>query len=96
MNITPKLVDSNTLVELIKHREKPPWKAAKWWQQLLFQAGVFHTYREGNTVADALANAGVDKQHNNIYLAETELPLLARGSLRLDRIGLPNLRRKIS
>jgi len=40
----------------------------------LIQANIYHIYREGNTVADSLANEVVDTQHTKEYHSFYELP----------------------
>ena len=57
---------------------------------------VSHCYREANRVADRLANVGVTRQIQSIITYENfdELPALARGEIRCDRIGIPSIRRR--
>lgn len=99
LGIFPHVIelDSKTLVDLITSRAAPPWKALTWWSQLMllydeFQPAIVHTYREGNCFADSLATQGADLTYYRIFRSESELPRLARGCLRLDRLGLPNVR----
>lgn len=44
-------------------------------------------------VADALAKVGAAGEGIKVYEGVADLPRLARGQLRLDRLGIPQLRR---
>ncbi|XP_071909633.1 uncharacterized protein [Coffea arabica] len=54
-----------------------------------------HCYREANKVADALANVGIihPEQQVKVYECFHMLPRQARGEVRLDRIGMPSVRK---
>ncbi|XP_071939025.1 uncharacterized protein [Coffea arabica] len=56
---------------------------------------IFHCYRQANQVADILANSGCQQARDDIYLAASDLPCLARGALFLDRLGVPSLRQVV-
>lgn len=83
--LTPQQVelDSKVLVDLLIHRKQPPWHALYWWQELqelrhFFSPSIIHTYREGNSLADCLANEAIAQQHNQLFFAEADLPLSVR------------------
>ena len=54
---------------------------------------ISHCFRESNQVADSLANMGCDQGFNTTYHQLVDLPMKARGAFRLDRIGLPSIRK---
>lgn len=56
---------------------------------------VQHYYREGNTVADALAKHGgsmEDQPIANIFSSVQEIPQKARGAYLMDTCQMPNFR----
>ncbi|XP_027120509.2 uncharacterized protein [Coffea arabica] len=93
-------VDSQVLVGILQRRVQCPWQVRVVVEQiwgLIPDAGqVSHCYREANRVADRLANVGVTRQIQSIITYENfdELPALARGEIRCDRIGIPSIRRR--
>lgn len=93
--------DSLSLVLLLTMKaDPPPWLLLPWWGEIqsLLQAlncPIKHTYREGNQLADALANHAVRIQRNEKFFSLKELPSLARGYAIADAIGLPNFRRRV-
>uniref|UniRef100_A0A0V0H132 Putative ovule protein n=1 Tax=Solanum chacoense TaxID=4108 RepID=A0A0V0H132_SOLCH len=56
------------------------------------QGQVIHTFREGNTVADALANEVTDSQEKKEYHCFNELPANIRKCINIDKAQIPNLR----
>ena len=54
-----------------------------------------HCYREANKVADILSNVGVSHPQElvRVYFTEHALPSVARGECRLNRLGVPSVRR---
>ena len=54
-----------------------------------------HSYREANKVADVMANVGLAHHQHVVYVYEgiKDLPKLARGAYRLDRLGFPSFGR---
>lgn len=90
-------LDNKTIVDLIQSRKQPPWFALQWWAEVIrllekFASTVTHSYREGNRFADAMANFGADSGSNRVILTDTLLPTQARGHLRMEKLGFPNVR----
>ena len=58
-------------------------------------ARVSHCYREANRVADILVNVGVShpQQGCAIYDNISVIPKLAKGEIRLDKLGMSSVRR---
>ena len=54
---------------------------------------IMHIFRESNMAADSLANWGVVQAKGGI-VSDRDLPKKVKGIVRLDRIGLPNVRFK--
>jgi ribonuclease HI len=86
--------DSLLLVQAFSNIQLIPWKLKTKWKNCLhrikdFRFRVSHIYREGNTCADRLANAGffVDG-----VVWWDQLPSCSRDSFSRDRLGLPNYR----
>ena len=54
-----------------------------------------HCYREASKVADILSNVGVSHPQGllRVYSAEQTLLSVARGECRLNRLGVPSVRR---
>lgn len=53
---------------------------------------ITHIYREGNKIADGLANEAVDRGCNRVYATYRELPKKIKGSFLLDKDDIPNIR----
>ena len=91
--------DSLVLVWVLQRRIQCPWQIQRevWqiWQLVEDPARFSHCYREANTVADALSNVGVShpEQHVKVYDCFRMFPRLARGAIRLDRLGMPSVRK---
>ena len=92
-------MDSLTLVRILNRLAHCPWGIHTEVQQLMGVASSFsrilHCYHQANQVADTLANTGCQRARDDIYLAASELPRLARGALFLDRLGMPSLRQVV-
>ena len=92
-------LDSLVLVGILRKQFQCPWHIRRemWqiWQLLGESPRIVHCYKEANKVADILSNVGVahpDQQvrvYDHIHL----IPQLARGEIRLDRLGLPSVRK---
>ena len=90
--------DSLVLIGILQRRFQCPWQIRRevfqiW--QLAEGPGQFsHCFREANTVADILANEGLLHPLDpiRVYDQPSRLPQLARGAVRLDKLGLPSLR----
>ncbi|XP_071928018.1 uncharacterized protein [Coffea arabica] len=91
--------DSLVLIGIIQRRTQCPWKIRRYvnqiWQLLDDPPRFTHCYREANTVADALSNVGISHPDKQIEVYDTfsKFPRLARGAIRLDRIGIPSIRK---
>ena len=90
--------DSKVLVDTINSSKCSLWRIRRHWKEMLSMTVkvlcVIHQYREGNGVADCLANEGVRTDARVYYLNQSELPKKARGAILLEKGGLPNLRIK--
>lgn len=89
--------DSRTLTNMLLSNNPPPWTAYKWWEEMKDliaknKWNIQHIYREGNSVADALASLACYNQSNKDFRCWKELPLKVRGLLTVDAAGLPNWR----
>lgn len=51
-----------------------------------------HNYREGNQVADSLANFVANLNHNKMYYTFDQLPKDTKGLFQLDKWQMPSLR----
>ena len=54
-----------------------------------------HCFRESNKVADILSNVGVFHPQDDVRVYDSlhMIPLLARGEIRLNRLGVSSIRR---
>ncbi|XP_027118706.2 uncharacterized protein [Coffea arabica] len=92
-------LDSLVLVGILQKTFQCPWhiRRAVWqiWQLLGDSPRVAHCYREANKVADILSNVGVSHPGHQVRVYEHVglIPQLVRGALRLDRLGLPSVRK---
>ncbi|XP_019266683.1 PREDICTED: uncharacterized protein LOC109244105 [Nicotiana attenuata] len=89
--------DSLLIVSIINRRMKPPWRIKHIIEQIweITSLGNFnfvHTFREGNYVADQLANLGENTKEHIIFNEVVSLPRQVRASLQLEQDGLPNFR----
>uniref|UniRef100_M1BLN1 RNase H family protein n=1 Tax=Solanum tuberosum TaxID=4113 RepID=M1BLN1_SOLTU len=89
--------DSLTLKKMIKRQWKVPWELIEQIEDIRvklhsMQGQVIHTFREGNTVADALANEAIDSKEKKEYHNFNELPTNIRKCINIDKAQIPNLR----
>ena len=98
--VAPRVIQSDSLLltEILQRRYHCPWRIRREVEQiwhLVGEARFVHCYREANKVADILSNVGVShpQQLVRVYDSELGLPVLARGEVRLNRLGLPSIRR---
>ncbi|CAI9781002.1 unnamed protein product [Fraxinus pennsylvanica] len=87
--------DSKIVVEWMLKRKCTVWYLWDFWEELLnlmnlFEIQVSHQFQEGNQVADFLAKMGA---HGVTQRFSIGLPMYARGLARLDRIGVPYIRK---
>nr|XP_027109379.1 uncharacterized protein LOC113729259 [Coffea arabica] len=90
--------DSMLLVDILQRRCLCPWSVRREVEQIwhLVDGTRFeHCYREANKVADILANVGVSHPQElvRVYCTERTLPSVARGECRMNRLGVPSVRR---
>nr|XP_027102884.1 uncharacterized protein LOC113724156 [Coffea arabica] len=92
-------LDSLVLVHILLGKATYPWSVYHEIQQLLGLRGHFltvrHCLRQANQVADALSNVGCAQGREEVYTSSIALPRVARGTMRLDRGGVPSVRRII-
>lgn len=99
MSLTNIVVESDSLliVNLINKRMKAHWQIKSIIEQIWGTAKsvtfhFMHIYREGNAVADYLANHGVTTMKCNIFNEVVSLPRQVKTSLKLDQDRVPNFR----
>lgn len=100
INISAICTDSLALIQMIRNRSNPPWSLVPWWNSLLqmisrFHCPIYHSYREGNQLADSLANHAVQVGCNEEFTSIRDLPLIAKSYAIADARGIYNFRRKI-
>ncbi|XP_077237364.1 uncharacterized protein LOC143879051 [Tasmannia lanceolata] len=93
--------DIKVLMNLISKKESYSWSISSFWTEMMLLMDQLclshqHQFREGNKVADALANEAVITKLNRIYQGWSEMPTTARGAARCDALGLPNLRSRMT
>lgn len=89
--------DSLVFVNTIRDCKKGPWKldfSLQHIRYLLKQLDyqLDHIFREGNKVADCLANYGCDSAKSQQFLSYSSLPREARGLCFLDKLSVPAIR----
>ncbi|XP_071918841.1 uncharacterized protein [Coffea arabica] len=91
--------DSLVLVGVLQRLIQCPWQIRREvrqiWRLVEDPARFSHCFREVNKVADVLSNVGIShpEQQVKVYDGFHMLPRLARGAIRLDRIGMPSVRK---
>ena len=73
-----------------------PWILLPWWNDFLLlrhsvDVHFQHIVREGNKVADALANFCCAAQISQDFYSTSTLPPMVRGDIMLDKTGLPHV-----
>lgn len=89
--------DSKALISMVHSRASPPRAIYKWWDELTTilnhtKWNLQHIYREGNTVADALASLACSTHSNKDFKCWKDLPPKAHGCATIDASGLPGWR----
>ncbi|KAK6777571.1 hypothetical protein RDI58_024289 [Solanum bulbocastanum] len=89
--------DSKVLVDSVNNCHSTPWRIMDDVNEIirlkeLAGFSMVQCFREANKVADKLANLSHGISQNQMFQSYEELPLKVKGLLRLDRLGLPNLR----
>ncbi|WMV12183.1 hypothetical protein MTR67_005568 [Solanum verrucosum] len=92
-------LDSQVVVRMINESCKPSWRIHNLIEDIknkIAQRNIIvkHCYREGNEVADALAQYATTIQEPIIYFQESKLPAEVRGLLRMNKLHLPSFRRR--
>ncbi|XP_070052714.1 uncharacterized protein [Nicotiana tomentosiformis] len=92
-------MDSMIIVQLIQGSVKPPWSLHNLIENIQKKMNqrniqVNHCIREDNEVIDALAKYATTISDERILYTENDLPGKARDPLRMNKLHLPNFRRK--
>ena len=92
-------VDSLSLVRMISGDHACPWRLQVELDELMQHQQLFrsvkHCYREANKPSDRLAKMGAMEGTDSVFTLFAVLPHLVRGDIRMDRLGLPNFRRRV-
>ncbi|PHU20008.1 hypothetical protein BC332_11159 [Capsicum chinense] len=91
--------DSQIIIDMINNKMKPPWQIYYIIDHIIQLSSkvnfIFvHTYREGNKLADLLANYGESIPGNIIMNSVNLLPDFVKAFLNLEKLGIPNFRFK--
>jgi len=92
-------IDSELLTKWLSHRIKPPWSLQQHISPLIntiSQLEFFqcrHTYREANSTADFLSKRSHKTDIVHQYYTYQQLPVEAKGSYLLEKMGMSNFRR---
>lgn len=86
--------DSSLVVLAFQRDDKIPWSLRNRWNNMKIKLRqmnciVTHIYREGNEIADALANAGLSLQALTVWL---EIPSFISSFYVKNKLGLPSFR----
>lgn len=90
-------LDSLVLVHILRGESNCPWHIYYYIEAIKSLLAsivcvVTNIYREGNKVADGLANEAVDMGGNCVFFISYELPKKIQGSFLLDKGGIPSFR----
>jgi ribonuclease HI len=90
-------LDSKMLVDMLLHKASVPWQCAHMIHQIqvMLQGMDFsirHVYREGNRVADCLANVACHAGFSFQVYDSFSIPFACKVLLRHDKLGVPVLR----
>ncbi|KAH0715131.1 hypothetical protein KY284_008036 [Solanum tuberosum] len=91
--------DSLSLKKIVLKTWRIPWEIIERVEEIreLLQktrATITHVFREGNCLADALANVAIESQTDHEYQAWQELPLVLRKILNSNKAQIPNYKIK--
>ncbi|WMV25242.1 hypothetical protein MTR67_018627 [Solanum verrucosum] len=89
--------DSLSLKKIIQQTWRVPWEIAEKVEEIReimekIKAKITHIFREGNSLADSLANIAIESQAEHQYSSFQELPLKERRILNTDKAQIPTLR----
>lgn len=90
-------MDSKVLYYCLSQGFKPPWSCIYLIRAILFMKSerhftFSHCFREANSVADGLANLGVDSSSETEFFLTADLPRAIKGNLLLDAAGFSYVR----
>uniref|UniRef100_A0A0V0H336 Putative ovule protein n=1 Tax=Solanum chacoense TaxID=4108 RepID=A0A0V0H336_SOLCH len=89
--------DSLGLQKIIQKQWKVPWEIVEKIENISdrlhqLNSQVKHKFREGNSVADVLANTVIEIQSTDEYHSFQELPINIRKLINMDKSQIPSLR----
>lgn len=98
-NVEGVIIETGSLIltKMIKNQWKVPWELVENVEDIRYKLGtvqekVIHTFKEGNTVVDALANEVIEEHSKNEYNRFTDLSAKVRKLINMDKSQIPNLR----
>ena len=85
---------------MVKKQVQVSWRYWKFIDQInsILQGLTFeiqHTYREGNAVADSLANTGVIDRESHSYDSPNNIPVVMRFLMQQDSRNIKSLRKRL-
>ena len=88
--------DSMVLLKMVKNRKCTKWNLKKPWSELMallhLLIKIEHIYREGNQIADLLANEAVQSKKAKEYHSEEEFPVKMKSMAKLEAMRVPYIR----
>ncbi|WMV49324.1 hypothetical protein MTR67_042709 [Solanum verrucosum] len=89
--------DSLSLKKIIQKAWRVPWELAEKVEEIReimqqISATITHIFREGNGLADSLANIAMESQSEHQYLRFQEFPLKEKRILNVEKAQIPTLR----
>ena len=87
------------LINMLMGKVSPPWAVIQEVRRMKhlisnMDIGMSHIYRESNRIADWLANMGCKDRKFKSFDRWDLLPHRVKGFLKIDRLGMPNIRCK--
>lgn len=89
------------MVKIINKVWKVPWKIAEAYDELQFflrdlEVITQHIFREGNKLADYMANLAVESSDKQIFNSFQQVPTMGKKIINADKALIPSLRFKSS
>ncbi|KAH0781476.1 hypothetical protein KY290_001074 [Solanum tuberosum] len=89
--------DSLLIVKIIKEVWKVPWELADYFDDLKremtkIEVTIQHIYREGNKLADYLANLAINASEMKTFRSFEQLPSMGRKIMNMEKSQIPALR----
>lgn len=89
--------DSRLLLQIIKRKWRCPWDITDCVEKIRdnmghLKANIHHIFKEGNQLADYLANLAFEHQDKQIFYEFKELPNTARKIINSDKSQIPYIR----